>query len=466
MKFFNIKLLIWIIIIFNVVIFIGCESKNISSSIPIANAGDNQLIIMEELDNLYGKDNLDSKDHNITVILDGSKSYDEDNDSLIYNWTLVSKPDRSELIFDGSSDKKPSFDVDTIGYYIFDLIVNDGVKSSKPSRVTVFVKSYRVEHIKRRGFGTKEDTSFIYNEYGQIIKEQYENNHDLNYEYTYVYNADINITIHYREGEFNKYTKTYDMDGKILMYTDGTTTIKYIYNEKGNIIEIRGFMDTGSPFGYRTKYTYDSDGNILIIKYSDSWCYYSEHIYTYDTNGNMLTHYYHKGEGESDYDKDTYEHIYTYDSDGNMLTDYYKKGNGYTYEHTYTYDINGNILTNYGEDNRGYTYEHIYTYDIDGNMLTHCYNSNNSINYTYTYTYDTNGNMLTKFYEDDRGKSYEHTYTYDIDGNMLTHYYEDVEAVMETWTYDKYGYLIYHTKDVRNDGIIEYVKEYTLTLVP
>lgn len=77
-----------------------------------------------------------------TVTLDGSASFDEDNDPLTYRWRFVFVPDRStsaEL-----SDKravKPTFVADMEGTYEVELIVNDGKADSKADTVTITVAS-------------------------------------------------------------------------------------------------------------------------------------------------------------------------------------------------------------------------------------------------------------------------------------------------------------------------------------
>jgi hypothetical protein len=88
---------------------------------PVADAGGNQLAIVDHL-----------------VLLDGSGSYDANNDPLTYNWDMVSKPKNSvsatlsdPLIVD------PDFVPDVDGWYLISLVVNDGKLDSDPDNATI-----------------------------------------------------------------------------------------------------------------------------------------------------------------------------------------------------------------------------------------------------------------------------------------------------------------------------------------
>lgn len=78
-----------------------------------------------------------------TVLLDGSWSQDDDGDSMTYRWSIVSIPLGSTANLSLTSIAVPvgpatrTFTVDLPGTYVFELVVNDGVADSAPSRVTV-----------------------------------------------------------------------------------------------------------------------------------------------------------------------------------------------------------------------------------------------------------------------------------------------------------------------------------------
>ena len=71
------------------------------------------------------------------VPLDGSGSSDVDEDSLSFQWTLVSIPASSSAALDDPTSPTPSFVADKAGSYDVQLIINDGTLESDPVSVTV-----------------------------------------------------------------------------------------------------------------------------------------------------------------------------------------------------------------------------------------------------------------------------------------------------------------------------------------
>lgn len=84
---------------------------------PIANAGPDQTVTVGDL-----------------VELDGGGSYDPDQDVLFFRWLQVSGP-AAEL--DGVNDRRPAFQAQDQGTYVFELTVNDGLAYSAPDRVSI-----------------------------------------------------------------------------------------------------------------------------------------------------------------------------------------------------------------------------------------------------------------------------------------------------------------------------------------
>ena len=76
---------------------------------PVANAGADQTVLVND-----------------TVQLDGSGSSDADGDSVIFSWSLVSKPSGSDATLSNTGIVNPSFEVDVAGTYSVQLMVNDG----------------------------------------------------------------------------------------------------------------------------------------------------------------------------------------------------------------------------------------------------------------------------------------------------------------------------------------------------
>jgi len=95
------------------------------SNVPVADAGNDTAVI------------LTSKYY--YFYLDGSRSYDADDDPLTYKWSLISKPDGSKGDLIGSDKLAAILKADVMGIYTIKLVVNDGVSDSKPDTVMVTV---------------------------------------------------------------------------------------------------------------------------------------------------------------------------------------------------------------------------------------------------------------------------------------------------------------------------------------
>jgi parallel beta-helix repeat protein len=93
----------------------------VSNQAPIADAGDDQLII--EIGTL--------------VQLDGTQSWDEDGDDITYLWDFIDIPEDSLAELDDPTSATPTFEADVHGDYVISLVVNDGLVDSEPDTVTV-----------------------------------------------------------------------------------------------------------------------------------------------------------------------------------------------------------------------------------------------------------------------------------------------------------------------------------------
>ncbi len=77
------------------------------------------------------------------ITLDGTGSYDVDNDPLTYSWSLISVPGNgtkapmSAATLDDPTSPTPKFTIDVPGVYVAQLIVNDGTVDSAPDTVSV-----------------------------------------------------------------------------------------------------------------------------------------------------------------------------------------------------------------------------------------------------------------------------------------------------------------------------------------
>jgi sugar lactone lactonase YvrE len=87
---------------------------------PVADAGPDQAVIVGKV-----------------VTLDGSASHDADGDALSYQWSFTSRPAGSTATFTNAGDVTPTFVPDQAGFYIAQVIVDDGILASDPATVTI-----------------------------------------------------------------------------------------------------------------------------------------------------------------------------------------------------------------------------------------------------------------------------------------------------------------------------------------
>lgn len=91
-----------------------------ANSLPVADAGDDQPVVLGAM-----------------VTLDGSSSSDADGDLLAFRWSLLSVPAGSAAVLSDVSAVQPNFVADKPGNYIAQLVVNDGLADSTPDTVVI-----------------------------------------------------------------------------------------------------------------------------------------------------------------------------------------------------------------------------------------------------------------------------------------------------------------------------------------
>jgi len=91
------------------------------NSAPIAEAGPDQLVTVI----------------GTTVQLNGAQSYDDDGDSITYEWTWISRPGGSTGPLIGPDTVMPTFVADVHGTYVVQLVVKDAWAQSMSDTVTV-----------------------------------------------------------------------------------------------------------------------------------------------------------------------------------------------------------------------------------------------------------------------------------------------------------------------------------------
>jgi hypothetical protein len=87
---------------------------------PVAHAGNNAVVFVGD-----------------TVSLDGSGSFDANEDPLTYQWSISVKPLESEAELTGADQINSSFVADLQGLYTVSLVVSDGLDSSDPHAVDI-----------------------------------------------------------------------------------------------------------------------------------------------------------------------------------------------------------------------------------------------------------------------------------------------------------------------------------------
>ena len=91
------------------------------NEVPVANAGSDQYV-----------------DQGTTVQLNGSNSYDPDDDPLAYSWVIIDGPVGTGAVLSDPSSPLPTFTADLSGVYSVELIVTDTIgNASAPDVVRI-----------------------------------------------------------------------------------------------------------------------------------------------------------------------------------------------------------------------------------------------------------------------------------------------------------------------------------------
>jgi len=135
------------------------------NSRPVADAGKDQTVRVQE-----------------TVQLDGRDSFDADLDPLTFRWAFTTRPPNSTATFTDDTTDSPTFVPDVSGTYIAQLIVNDGLLDSAPDTVTTTVTDPNIPPVANAGLdqlGTVGKRAFW------IGSQSFDDNNDpLTYQWT------------------------------------------------------------------------------------------------------------------------------------------------------------------------------------------------------------------------------------------------------------------------------------------
>ena len=306
--------------------------------------------------------------------------------------------------------------------------------------------------------GGLNETSYDYDNNGNVTTESNNDSH-----VTYQYNADNQMT-GWTNARGQQTSYTLDDSGQVVKASASDLNANYQYDNNGNELEAKNDnrdvtkiydalnrVTSVSSGGKTIKYGYDNLGNLILLIYPDgksvtykydvmhrmtSVTDWAGHVtsYSYDKNNRIVSTNYFNGIVESrSYDKAGQltdiktsrngtvldSHHYVYDAGGNLI----KGDTSYTYDSsnrllkglgTYKYDVSGNITSgnnhnfNYDSDSRFTKIDGKATAsDKDGNLTNYTLNGA-----SHTAGYNSQ-NQLTDF-------DATH-YDYDADGNRLYH---------------------------------------------
>lgn len=95
---------------------------NIGNIAPIANAGNDQSVLVGDI-----------------ISLNGNRSYDPEGNSLSYNWRIISAPQGSEALIINQNHQQTTLTANTEGVYLVELVVSDGELTSISDTVTITI---------------------------------------------------------------------------------------------------------------------------------------------------------------------------------------------------------------------------------------------------------------------------------------------------------------------------------------
>lgn len=218
----------------------------------------------------------------------------------------------------------------------------------------------------------REQTDYFYDEYGNLIREEYTDLTDPKYYGNIVYTYDsshrlINWT---SEGNWHEYNNSCD----------------YIYDANGNLIEWKSSRNSITE-----TYTYDANGNLIRTDVDRagsserSWI-----VYTYNANGQLELE-----EHDANTTYGVYDYVYEYDQKGRLIKLTDQLGSQINAIIEYAYDENDLLLqkVKYVPEFSGEGYKYIltttYTYDANGNMIEEFRDCSNyylsDMKYEYAY---------------------------------------------------------------------------------
>jgi len=182
----------------------GSDSETTPNNIPIAASGVDQNVLTGQ-----------------TVTLDGSSSYDPDQDEISYFWSFSNFPASSQSTLSNEIEVNPSFIPDKEGTYILNLTVYDGKDYSNEDEVTIIVTHANAIPVAYAGIDQDVSTQSVVTLDGALSSDADGDN--LSYQWS-IFSAPVGSNIELSDATSVKPTFTPDLDGQYqirLIVNDG-----------------------------------------------------------------------------------------------------------------------------------------------------------------------------------------------------------------------------------------------------
>jgi len=239
-------------------------------------------------------------------------------------------------------------------------------------------------------------------------------------------------TVYLHNSARYQYSAHYDENGRLIFQDwlrNGTSwnTIAVQYDAQGRPIKAFEGREV-------TMLEYDQAGRIGKVIYPNG----GVTLKNYDSYGNLVE------ERVTNSDQETTVYVYEYNEHGDLIksTIYEPYGSQVTREHCrYEYDEHGNKIKQQSLLNEAYDE---WEYDANGNETKHLFYLSSGDFVCFYSKYDENGNVIEKRREDQNGITYDSYLEYDSYGNLIkdsTVYYKDPSNNrVQTFT----GYRLYY----------------------
>jgi len=255
------------------------------------------------------------------------------------------------------------------------------------------------------------------------------------------------------------YRKSFDIIGKEIgsaLFEDGVmqeqtsyirqsnSESKYSYDSDGNVIERydTDFNTTGerriwtlfegdnTAFTWQYTYTYGADGLPLsVTKYFPDGSVDILASFNYDEAGNKITEAYYNADG-----KFYRLERYSYEGDNLVEETYYDGENNLTGNNKYSFDAQGNLLSAAKFDvDKSLLSEKKYEYDDNNNRIKEqSYNREGELTQQTNYSFDDNGNKLSETLYDSEGEQIlQQTLAYDDSGQLIEKFYYNADGTVD-----------------------------------